>query len=80
MDGWGAGLRGGDPRAWQGVPVECARRLVFEPRGWEVHYRDELRPALSGLDTGVPTALVATYQTPDDELSDVENVLLYNLE
>jgi len=54
--------------------------LVFEPRGWEVHYRDELRPALSGLDTGVPTALVATYQTPDDELSDVENVLLYNLE
>jgi hypothetical protein len=55
-------------------------RLAFEPRGWQVRFRDELRQALRTLAAAHPRrALSARYDAPDDGLVDVENVLLYNV-
>jgi hypothetical protein len=54
-------------------------RLPFEPRGWQLHMRDELRLALRALaPVGRPT-LAARYDAPDDTFADLENVLLYNV-
>lgn len=54
-------------------------RLPFEPRGWQMEFRTQLRSALREVDHGDDSALVATYASPDDSFVDVENVLLYNV-
>jgi hypothetical protein len=54
-------------------------RLAFEPRGWQVRFRDELRQALRTLAAHPGRALLACYDAPDDDNVDVENVLLYNV-
>lgn len=56
-------------------------RLSFEPKGWQVDFRAELRAALSSLRTPGPgEVLVAEYAAADSgQLVDAENVLLYNV-
>ncbi|ABS05838.1 hypothetical protein Krad_4375 [Kineococcus radiotolerans SRS30216 = ATCC BAA-149] len=54
-------------------------RLQFEPRGWQVEYRQSLREAIADLDPRAAHGLLAEYLTPDDVFVDVENVLLYNV-
>ena len=54
-------------------------RLPYEPKGWLRDYRDELRTALRAMPPGPSGVLLAEYATPDDQFSDVENVLLYNV-
>jgi len=54
-------------------------RLQFQPRGWQVQYRQALRNAIAGLDPRAGHGLLAEYLAPDDAFVDVENVLLYNV-
>ncbi len=57
----------------------ATRRLPFEPRGWQLEYRDALRIALARLEPSVGGCLTATYTAEDAARCDVENVLLYNV-
>jgi len=54
-------------------------RLAFEPKGWQLEYRPELRQALRALEAVPGEVLVAELITDDDRFFDVENVLLYNV-
>lgn len=63
----------------QAVSAWSIRRLVFEPKGWQRDFRDELRAALRGLQAQPGQVLLAEYDAPDDEVFDVEKVLLYNV-
>ncbi|GFG99777.1 hypothetical protein [Mycolicibacterium hippocampi] len=55
-------------------------RLPFEPRGWLIDMRDELRRNLQGLAYASSGRLHALYCAADDgALVDTENVLLYNV-
>jgi hypothetical protein len=53
-------------------------RLPFEPRGWQLQMRDELRLALRALARVDRPALAARYDAPDDTFADLESVLLYS--
>ena len=48
------------------VSVWSEVRLPFEPRGWQLHMRDELRLALRALTPMARPALAARYDAPDD--------------
>ena len=61
------------------VVAWSAERLRFEPRDWQVAYRDELRDALRQLAGDTPRGLLAEYDAPEAAFVDVENVLLYNV-
>jgi hypothetical protein len=61
------------------VSAWSVARLAFEPRGWQVRFRDELREALQALAASAGQTLSARYDAPDDSQVDVENVLLYNV-
>jgi hypothetical protein len=63
------------------VEAWSSLRLAFEPKGWQVNFRAELRAALSGLRSPGPgEVLVAEYAAVDSgQLVDAENVLLYNV-
>ncbi|MGW7258707.1 hypothetical protein [Streptomyces sp. NPDC054834] len=61
------------------VAAWSARRLPFEPNGWQRRFRDELRLALRALEPERGHGLIAEYDAPDDAFVDVENVLLYNI-
>jgi hypothetical protein len=63
----------------QCVEAWSTRRLTFEPKGWLRSLREELRGALPTLIGGSDRVLAAMYGSPDRELCDVENVLLYNI-
>jgi hypothetical protein len=54
-------------------------RLVFEPRGWQLDFRENLRVALRGLADGPSQGLLAQYDAPAEAFVDLENVLLYNV-
>ena len=56
-------------------------RLPFEPRGWLVDFRAELRQALRAIAPAAGTAgsLAATYSSVDPFPVDAENVLIYNV-
>src|SRR5437763_6942840 len=60
------------------VEAWSTRRLQFEPKGWQVELRAELRRALASLsaETGF---LAAVYASPIRDAGDVENVLFYNV-
>jgi hypothetical protein len=60
------------------VEAWSTRRLQFEPKGWQVEFRAELRRALTALsaETGFVSAL---YASAVRDRSDVENVLFYNV-
>lgn len=62
----------------QEVQLWAAERLPFEPRGWLVQMREDLREALRGL--GGSMSLRATYTSRfAPPHSDVENTLIYNV-
>jgi hypothetical protein len=70
-----AGPADGVVEAWSTV------RLPFEPRGWLVDLRSELRHAVRLLTGAAGTGhhLAATYTSVDRYRVDAENVLLYNV-
>ena len=60
------------------VEVWSSVRPPFEPKGWLVDLRADVKKAVAGLsDTGLP--LYARYSSAVTGLCDVENVLFYNL-
>lgn len=63
------------------VDAWSVARFQFEGRGWQRDLRDELRRALQRLvDARPDQVLHAVYEAADDgELTDAENVLLYNV-
>lgn len=64
-----------------GVAVRgwSTQRLPYEPKGWLLEYREELRDNLRSLVHDDGAHLRAEYATPDADFADVENVLLYNV-
>jgi hypothetical protein len=79
--GWEAAhvVEGFDVRA-DGAAVEgwASARLPFEPKGWLLDYRRALQGAIGDLNRPCPQ-LYCAYTSADVHLSDVENVLLYNV-
>jgi hypothetical protein len=61
------------------VEAWTTHRLPFEPRGWLVAFRDELRAALAVLQAGAGEIVHAVYTSPDTARCDTENVLFYNV-
>lgn len=62
------------------VEMWSAVRLPFQPRGWQIDMRNDLRRALQGLALTSSGRLHAVYGAADDgALVDTENVLLYNV-
>jgi hypothetical protein len=62
------------------VEMWSAVRLPFEPHGWQIDMRNDLRAALLDLSRTPSGRLHAVYGAADDgALVDTENVLLYNV-
>jgi hypothetical protein len=61
------------------VEAWSTTRLQFEPKGWLLEYRSDLRRALRSMRATRTGILYAEYATPDQSFADLENVLLYNL-
>ncbi len=62
------------------VEVWSTVRLPYEPRGWLIDLRSQLRVALTDLSQTSSGQLHAIYSAADDgAFVDVENVLLYNV-
>lgn len=62
------------------VEMWSAVRLPFEPRGWQIDMRNDLREALLDLSRSSRGRLHAVYSAADDgALVDTENVLFYNV-
>lgn len=61
------------------VDARSSSRLPFEPKGWLLDYRTELRTSLRAMRTTDAGVLLAEYATPDEDFADLENVLLYNV-
>ncbi|MDQ6840198.1 MAG: hypothetical protein M3137_18165, partial [Actinomycetota bacterium] len=59
------------------VAAWSTRRLPFEPKGWLLDLRSDLREAIRHLSPS--GALHASYTSPDRSFSDLENVLFYNV-
>lgn len=72
-DFYGVESDGAAVRAWS------IQRLPYEPKGWLLDYREELRRQLRSLVPVDGARLRAKYSSPDQEFSDLENVLLYNV-
>ena len=65
----------------EGEVIEAwsTKRLPFQATGWLADLRVELHGELIRLWGGSDRVLAATYGSPDSDLCDVENVLLYNV-
>lgn len=61
------------------VEAWSTKRLPFEPKGWLLSLRAELRGAVSSLHNAPDSVLAAMYGSPEAGACDVENVLLYNV-
>lgn len=61
------------------VEAWSAERLPFEPKGWKLRFRDDLREALRRLSFVPGSNLVALYVSPVKEYCDVENIVFYNV-
>jgi hypothetical protein len=61
------------------VEAWATARLPFEPKGWLVEFRDQLRSALKRLGAKDEALLSAVYGSPLRDYCDVENVLIYNV-
>jgi len=61
------------------VEMWSAVRLPFEPHGWQVNMRNELREALQDLRTSSGWLHAVYRAAADGALVDTENVLLYNV-
>lgn len=54
-------------------------RLQFEPRGWQLEFRRQVRSAVSRLSARELEVLHATFASSEGHGFDVENVLFYNV-
>lgn len=65
----------------KGLQVEAwsTRRLPFEPKGWQLAFRNDLRTAVASLAAEPEQILHAIYVSMDRTQIDVENVLFYNV-
>ena len=61
------------------VEAWSADRLPFEPKGWKLQFRDDLREALRRLCFVSGSNLVALYVSPGEEYCDAENIIFYNV-
>lgn len=61
------------------VDAQSARRLSFEPKGWQVDFHRELRSALRAMTPPARGPLRCVYSSDDRALVDIENVLTYNV-
>lgn len=61
------------------VEAVSQARLPFQPRGWLVDFRRDLAQACRTLTADLGKLLHAVYGSADRRLSDIENILSYNL-
>ena len=61
------------------VEAWSAQRLPYEPRGWLLGFRNDLRAALRPLAAAPDQLLGAVYASEHKGFFDVENVLFYNV-
>jgi hypothetical protein len=61
------------------VEAWSAVRLPFQPSGYLVDFRDDLRAAVRSLEAPAGEGLHAVFTSPVDGLVDAENVLVYNV-
>ncbi|MGH2965111.1 MAG: hypothetical protein ACRDMH_06995 [Solirubrobacterales bacterium] len=65
----------------RGTTVEAwsPRRLQYQPRGWQLCFRDKLREAVSELGASDGELLHGRYLSLTEEACDAENALIYNV-
>lgn len=61
------------------VEVWSNTRLPFEPKGWLLDMKNDIRKAVKSMQGIDNTALHALYVSGEDGFCDVENILLYNV-
>jgi len=63
------------------VEAWSEKNIPFEPQGWQLKMKEEMREALSKLSWSDKKELYASYYTKSDDKrkSDVENLLFYNI-
>lgn len=55
------------------------KRLPFEPKGWLIDFRNDLRTAIHSLRSHPGQILSAVYATAQSGFCDIENILFYNV-
>ncbi len=61
------------------VDVWSLQRLTFEPKGWLLNLRNDIRTAVGSLKRGPNDVLHTTYSSSSNDFCDIENILLYNV-
>jgi hypothetical protein len=61
------------------VTAWSTARIPFEPKGWLLEFRNQLRSAIAGLPSVDGRTLYAAYRSPIVGYVDVENLLIYNV-
>jgi len=61
------------------IEAWSSRRLPYEPKGWLLHLRSDLRTAIAPLQAGPDQVLHAVYGSMDTTYCDAENILIYNV-
>jgi len=61
------------------VAAWSTARIPFEPKGWLLEFRNQLRSAVAGLPSVDGRILYAAYRSPIGGYVDVENLLIYNV-
>jgi tetratricopeptide (TPR) repeat protein len=61
------------------VEVWSEKRLPFEPKGWLLSLRDDIRSAIADINCDQNQVLHAVYLSSILESSDVDNILFYNV-
>lgn len=61
------------------VTAWSTARIPFEPKGWLLEFRNQLRSAIAGLPSVDGRILYAAYRSPIGGYVDVENLLIYNV-
>jgi hypothetical protein len=59
--------------AWSTAPIP------FEPKGWLLAFRNDLRSAIGSLPSGGERVLSAAYRSSSYRLADTDNLLVYNI-
>lgn len=67
------------PETDNSVEVWSSVRLPFEPKGWLLDLRNDIRSAVKGIHGSDESVLHAQYVSAWEDFCDVENVLLYNV-
>lgn len=61
------------------VTAWSTARIPFEPKGWLLEFRNQLRSAIARLSSVDGKILYAAYRSPIGGYVDVENLLIYNV-